>query len=43
MRTYLFTDGDILAAEDDAMSESANTNDTPSADGSLGVGSLRES
>ena len=41
MRTYLFTQGDILAAEEDAVDETAAA-DTAAADGSLGVGSLRE-
>lgn len=51
LRTYLFTDGDILAAEDEAMGRSGGGDEiegtplpspeiTP-ADGSLGIGSLR--
>lgn len=43
MRTYLFADGDILAAEDAAMAgESDDAGDAPAGDGSLGIGSLRE-
>jgi len=43
MRTYLFTEGDITAVEDDAEAEPEQTEtDAASADGSLGVGSLRE-
>ena len=48
LRTYLFTEGDILDAEAEAMgrtagSESTDHDDAPSrpADGSLGIGSLR--
>ena len=39
MRTYLFAEGDILAAEDEAMEDDAPDDD--SGDGSLGIGSLR--
>lgn len=41
MRTYLFTEGDILAAEENAMSEHEEAAPTASSDGSLGIGSLR--
>ena len=43
LRTYLFTDGDILAAEDAATSGEADAAPAPgTADGSLGIGSLKE-
>lgn len=46
LRTYLFTEGDILHVESEAMGRSAGEPSTPatpqrSADGSLGIGSLR--
>jgi len=44
LRTYLFTEGSILAAEEEAMGDgAADAPSTPSApgDGSLGIGSLR--
>ncbi|QGG94507.1 encapsulin-associated ferritin-like protein [Actinomarinicola tropica] len=40
LRTYLFTDGDILAVEDEAVGGGAT--EGPADDGSLGIGSLRE-
>lgn len=40
MRTYLFTHGDILSAEDDATTGQGN-NTTTTRDGSLNIGSLR--
>lgn len=39
MRTYLFTDGDILAAEEGAMADESGV-EKVTADRSLGVGSL---
>jgi len=43
MRTYLFTEGDILAAEEAATGNGNDTQgSTPPADSSLGIGSLRE-
>ena len=44
MRTYLFTEGDILAAEEKAVGEDNPVGDAAPAaagDGSLGIGSLR--
>ncbi len=43
LRTYLFADGAILAAEEAAMGDGGEDNapDAPG-DGSLGIGSLRE-
>lgn len=41
MRTYLFTSGDILAAEEAAMGR-GEAGPEAAADGSLGIGSLRE-
>lgn len=41
MRTYLFTEGDILAAEEKTADDEATTTAAPAADGSLGIGSLR--
>lgn len=38
MRTYLFTDGDVVAAGEDDDSEA----EAPAGSGSLGIGSLRE-
>lgn len=40
MRTYLFTEGDILAADEGGTSETAAP--APPGDGSLGVGNLGE-
>lgn len=40
MQTYLFTDGDILAAEEDAMA-AGGAGAMSADDGSLGIGSLR--
>jgi ferritin-like protein len=40
LRTYLFTDGDILGVED-AVTGSDSTAPTAPADSSLGIGSLR--
>ena len=42
LRTYLFKDGDIMAAEAEAEGESAQANDGDGpGDGSLGIGDLR--
>lgn len=42
MRTYLFTEGDILAAEEQAMDDdNGQAMPSPSTDGSLGIGSLK--
>jgi ferritin-like protein len=41
MRTYLFAEGDILAAEENAMGNGDGGNGG-AGDGSLGIGSLRE-
>lgn len=42
LRTYLFTDGDILEAEEQAVDANEETGmDVPTANGSLGIGSLR--
>ncbi|HET7315134.1 ferritin-like domain-containing protein [Salinisphaera sp.] len=40
MRTYLFTEGDILAAEEEGAIDEAPAGE-PATDGSLGIGSLR--
>lgn len=40
MRTYLFTEGDILEAEEQAMPNGGDDT-SAAADGSLGIGSLR--
>jgi ferritin-like protein len=47
LRTYLFTSGSILAAEEEAMGDGSAEGDggapsAPSSDGSLGIGSLRD-
>lgn len=41
LRTYLFTEGDILAVEDAAESDDDAEEDPAPGDGSLGIGDLR--
>ncbi len=41
LRTYLFTEGDLLAIEDAAEHGGGAGGPAPAADGSLGIGSLR--
>ncbi|MES1924899.1 ferritin-like domain-containing protein [Salinisphaera sp. T31B1] len=41
MRTYLFAEGDIVDAEDAAMTDTGAAPGTAAGDGSLGIGSLR--
>lgn len=41
MRTYLFTDGDIMAAEERTAGDDDAPASAPDASGSLGIGSLR--
>jgi len=43
LRTYLFCEGDILAAEERASAADGGDEGAGAADGSLGIGSLRES
>jgi ferritin-like protein len=43
LRTYLFCEGDILAAEEHATAANGDAEDAGAADGSLGIGSLRDS
>jgi len=43
MRAYLFTEGDIVAVEEETADDATAAGDeAPAADGSLGIGSLRE-
>lgn len=43
LRTYLFCEGDILAAEERATAADGGDEDAGATDGSLGIGSLRGS
>ena len=42
LKTYLFTEGPVTAIEAEAKGGGADESDTPSKDGSLGIGSLRK-